>query len=79
MLRYIKSLIFGYRYFYVSYSFDGGFGCCWSISMRKGLFFESLKKDLEKTGITKITIINFIEVSRSEFIININCRNKQEG
>lgn len=75
MLDYIKSLILGYRYFYVSYSFNGGFGCCWVMSERKGLFFESLKKDLEKSGITKITILNFIEINRGEFMFN----NKKEG
>jgi len=76
MASYIKSLIFGYRYFYISYSYDGGNCFCWTTSKRKWLLINALIKDLEKSGITKITIMNFIEISRSEFIININCRNK---
>lgn len=70
MPNYIKSLILGYRYFYISYSFDGGYGYCWTMSERKGLSINLLVKELEETGITKVTIINFIQISRSQYILD---------
>lgn len=62
------------RYWFVSYLYDGGNGngFCNALSDGIGINVFQIRDNLEKENISKVTIINFIEISKEQFLRDLN-------